>query len=135
MTREPAADAKRSIIAIVDDDSAVRNSLAFAFQNDGFSVQLYESAEDLLRDPSRSAVDCFIVDYKLPGLNGLDLLTQLRRGRLLAPGILVTTAPSAEVRRRAAVEGATIVEKPFLGDVLFQGVYAALVARAGPAAE
>lgn len=130
MSREREAILKRPSIAVVDDDSAVRNSLAFAFQNEGFAVQAYESAEDLLGDQFGSEVDCFIIDYKLPGANGLDLLSELRRRRISAPAILVTTDPSAEVRRKAVFVEAAIVEKPLLGEILFQAVRMAL--KCGP---
>ena len=59
-------------------------------------------------------------------MNGLDLLAELRRRQVVAPAILITTHPSAAVRERATATGAALVEKPLLGDALFQEIHAAL---------
>ena len=69
---------------------------------------------------------CYIIDYKLPGMNGLDLLAELRRHDIAAPAILITTNPSPAVRARAAAAATVLVEKPLLGDALFQEIRAAL---------
>jgi two-component system, LuxR family, response regulator FixJ len=53
-------------------------------------------------------------------------LVELRRRQVAAPAILITTHPSAAVRERAAATGVAVVEKPLLGDALFQEIYAAL---------
>jgi two-component system, LuxR family, response regulator FixJ len=85
-----------------------------------------------LRERDLPADGCLVLDYKLPGMNGLDLLVELRKREVDLPAILITTHPSSEVRRRAAVAGATLIEKPLLNDTLFQGIRAALEARAKP---
>jgi FixJ family two-component response regulator len=72
-----------------------------------------------------------VVDYKLPEMNGLDLLVELRNRKIDLPAILITTNPSAEVRRRTALAGVTLIEKPLLNDALFQGIRAALTTRIG----
>ncbi len=69
---------------------------------------------------------CLVVDYKLPEMNGLDLLVELRKRNVDLPAILITTHPSSEVRRRAAIAGVSLIEKPLLNDTLFQGIRAAL---------
>jgi two-component system response regulator FixJ len=114
------------IVAVVDDDLAVRSSLAFAMGNEGLSIRPYESAEALLSDPRAGEANCFVIDYKLPGQNGLELIDELRRRGVAAPAVLITTEPHARVRRAAAAGCIAIVEKPLLGDALFQEVHAAL---------
>lgn len=117
---------RKPVIGIVDDDFAVRNSLQFALEGEGFLIQSYPSAEHLLSDDVITGVSCFIVDYKLPGLNGLELVKALRRRALPTPVILITTNPPAELRRIAAEEQVVIVEKPLLGETLFQQLRAEL---------
>jgi two-component system, LuxR family, response regulator FixJ len=110
---------KNATVAIIEDDFAVRNALAFALQTDGLSVRAYGCAEDLLKDGFIAEIDCLVVDYKLPNMNGLDLLKELRRRGIDAPAILIATEPSPAVRAAAALMGASIVEKPLLTEELY----------------
>jgi two-component system, LuxR family, response regulator FixJ len=112
------------VVVIVDDDLAVRSSLAFSLETEGIAVRAYVSGAELLMELPDAA--CFVIDYKLPGMNGLELLAELRRRQVAAPAILITTHPSAAVRERAAADGMTLVEKPLLGDALFREIRAAL---------
>ena len=113
-------------IVIIDDDPAVRNSLKFALEVEGFSVRAYQSGAELLKDTDIPDNGCLVVDYKLPEMNGLDLLVELRRRKVDLPAFLVTTHPNAAVRDRAARAGVPLIEKPLLNDMLFQGIRAAL---------
>lgn len=115
---------------IIDDDPAVRNSLKFALEVEGFAVRAYPAAADLLGDGEFPADGCLVIDYKLPEMNGLDLVVELRNRKIDLPAILITTHPSAEVRRRAALAGVTLIEKPLLNDTLFQGIRGVLDGRA-----
>ena len=117
--------AARPVVMVIDDDPAIRNSLAFSLQTEGIVVLAYASGADLLAAPV-TAARCFVIDYKLPGMNGLDLLAELRRRDVQAPAILITTHPSAAVRQRAAATGTALIEKPLLGDALFQEIKLAL---------
>jgi len=116
----------RPLVVIVDDDPAIRSSLAFSLQTEGFLVRSYASGPELLGDDPTAEASCLVVDYQLPGMNGLDLLAELRRRQVAAPAILITTHPSAAVRERAAAIGVALVEKPLLGDALFHEIHAAL---------
>jgi FixJ family two-component response regulator len=122
--QEPAS--ARPVVVIVDDDPAIRNSLAFSLRTEGIAVLAYASGAELLRDVPASS--CLVIDYKLPEMNGLDLLAELRRRRIATPAILITTDPSAAVRERAAASGTALIEKPLLGDALFAEIRAALAA-------
>jgi FixJ family two-component response regulator len=136
-TEHPIAAAAQSatakpVIVIVDDDFAVRNSLAFALTEEGFLVKSYCSAEMVLDDARLSDASCLVIDQKLPGLSGLDLVDELRRRDVFAPIILITTGPTAKVRRAAAAAGIAIVEKPLIGDALFQEIHLNLPVRPLP---
>ena len=70
--------------------------------------------------------DLVFLDMHMPEMNGLDLLVELRGREVDLPAILITTHPSSEVRRRAALAGVTLIEKPLLNDTLFLEIRAAL---------
>jgi FixJ family two-component response regulator len=116
----------QTTVLIIDDDPAVRNSLKFALEIEGFVVRTYSSGIDLLNEPELPSDGCLVIDYKLPELNGLDLLLELRKRDVDLPAILITTHPNIAVRLRAARAGVTLIEKPLLTDTLFQGIRAAV---------
>ena len=112
----------RNIMLVVDDDEAVRNSLKFILEVEGFQVHVFSSGEDLLNEESLPDPGCLVVDYHMPGINGLELVAQLRNRRMLIPAILITPAPSENLRNRAAAAGISIVEKPLLGSRLLDSI-------------
>jgi two-component system response regulator FixJ len=105
-------------VMIVDDDVAVLNALAFALRTEGYVVLACESSAAALDHAARTPFACLVVDYRLPGMDGLALASALNRSGLHPPVIVVTSNPDARCRMRAAAAGAVIVEKPLLGDVL-----------------
>ena len=110
---------RNATVAVIEDDAAVRNALAFSLQTYGLSVRAYGCAEDLLKEALVVEVDCLVVDYKLPNMNGLDLLKELRRRDIDAPAILIATEPNPTVRAAVSLMGASIVEKPLLTEELY----------------
>jgi two-component system, LuxR family, response regulator FixJ len=114
------------LIVVVDDDAAVRNSLKFLLEVEGFAVRAFSAGTDLLNAADLPGCACFVVDQNMPGMSGLDLVAQLRDRRVSVPAILITSHPSAAVSTRAADAGVPIVEKPFLGNTLFDRIHAAV---------
>jgi len=112
---------------VIDDDSAIRNSLRFLLEIEGFQVRLYPTAHDLLAEEDTPSFGCLVIDYKLPDMNGLELIASLRRRDVTLPAILITTNPPAPVRERAALAGVPVVEKPLLNETLMHGIRAALI--------
>jgi len=109
-------------IILVDDDRALRDALRFSLELEGFAVDAFESAEDFSEHARLGDGVCLVLDYRLPGMNGLSLLTLLREIPVEAPALLITSNPTAAVRRRAAELGAEIIEKPLLSDALLNGI-------------
>ena len=110
------------LIIVVDDDAAVRKSLKFSLEVEGFVVRTYPTGEYLLNEAEIPACRCLVIDQKLPGMDGIDLVTMLRDRKIFAPAILITTHPSAALQARAARAGISIVEKPLLGGTLLDGI-------------
>lgn len=116
----------KPVVLVVEDDAAVRHSLEFSLEIEGFSVRSYKNGTDLLREIPFPGGNCLIVDYRLPDLNGLELLAELQRRQIALPAILVTTNPAKSVRARAAAAGVMVIEKPLLSEALLQGIRTAL---------
>jgi two-component system, LuxR family, response regulator FixJ len=105
-------------LIVVDDDAAVRHSLKFALEMDGFAVWLYADAREVLDEPNLPTYGCLLIDYFLPDMNGLQLLATLRSRGVVLPAFLVTGHPSLALRRRVGQAGIRLVEKPLIGDGL-----------------
>jgi two-component system response regulator FixJ len=114
-------DQAAATLILVDDDAAVLSSLKFAFQVEGFEVRAYPDAESLLEVADFPDSGCMVLDYRLPGLDGLELFTRIRELGVMLPAVLITT-PTASVRARAAAAGVTLVEKPLLTSTLLDTV-------------
>jgi FixJ family two-component response regulator len=122
----PVEIAPERTVLVVDDDPAVRNSLRFSLEIDGYQVRLFHSDKDVLDLDELPQSACLILDYNLPGANGLDLLAAMRARGYTSPAILITSHPPTGVRIRAAAAGVPIVEKPLLGDALIDAIHAAV---------
>ncbi len=116
-----------SKILLVDDDDAVRASLQFALELQGFEIETFASAEALTAFASPENPACLVLDYRLPGVDGLTLLRALRSLGVTAPAIIMTTNPNREVRNEAAALDTILIEKPLLGDELVSAVRASLM--------
>jgi two-component system response regulator FixJ len=118
-------------VIVVDDDAAVRNSLKFSLEIEGFSVRAYSDGAELLQAGELLPCACFVIDQKLPGMTGLDVIAKLRDRAIRVPAILITSQPDAALARRAGKAGVPIVEKPLLGNALVESIRA-VVDRAAP---
>lgn len=116
-------------VLLVDDDPAVRASLVFSLGLDGFEVEAFESAEAMAAKTGDSDASCLIIDYRLPGMDGLALLKLLRNRGVAAPTVIITSNPTRVLRDGAAAAGATVVEKPLLSDTLVAAVRGLIASR------
>ena len=117
---------KYPTVLVVDDDPAVRGSLQFCLEVQGYRVKTYSCGADILDDVDLPVSGCLVIDYRLPDINGLDVLAQLRHRNITLPAILVTTHPNQLVRARAKAAEVRIIEKPLLNEALFEGISEAM---------
>lgn len=122
----PSAAHPRPVVLLVDDDPAVTHAVQFSFDLEGLDVRSYRDAEALLTAGDLPERGCLILDYHLPGVDGLDLLERLRARNVRMPAVLITTNPRPLLKARAAMAGVPIVEKPLLTDALLTAVLDAL---------
>jgi FixJ family two-component response regulator len=101
-------------IAVIDDDTAVCDSTRLLLEVYGMDVLTYESGSDFLRDSPNVA--CLVVDYQMPGMNGLELVSELRKRGLGLPAIVITATSDPTVERRAAALGIRQVLRKLLAN-------------------
>ena len=110
------------VVVIIDDDLAVRNSLKFSLEIEGLIVRSYATGAELLGAGDLAPCDCFVVEQRMPGISGLELIAQLRERDISAPAILITSHASLALRERAQNADVPIVEKPLLGNALLDAI-------------
>lgn len=113
---------KPPIVTVVDDDPAVCGSLKFSLELEGFGVRTFGGAAEVLSARDFDACDCFVIDQRMDGMTGLELISKLRDLKVRAPMILIVGQPNPAVRARAAKVGIPVVEKPLLGDALIDKI-------------
>jgi FixJ family two-component response regulator len=118
----PTPTTPRDIVLVIDDDSAVLASLKFALEIEGFVVEAFRSAEELLERQLMPLPACLVVDYWLPEMDGVELVSRLRARGVETPAVLITTDPPSHVRQKAGEAGLAIVEKPLLGNALAEAI-------------
>jgi len=112
-----------STVFVVDDDPGVLGSLRFLLETEGFEVKTFRSGGALLRSTDAANCDCFVIDYKLDDMDGLDLASQLRKRQIDAPIIVITGYPDAQIEKKAAAAGAReVLLKPHLEENLVADV-------------
>ncbi|MEM7768361.1 MAG: response regulator, partial [Pseudomonadota bacterium] len=115
-----ASTAETSVI-VVEDHDAVRRSLTLMLRTRGARVDAYRSGTELLASGQLPQDGCFLIDYRMPGVNGLDLLARLREKGCRQPAFLLTGDPDPCLKARARVEGFTaLIEKPAEAEELIE---------------
>jgi two-component system response regulator FixJ len=110
-------------IYVVDDDAGVLGSLRFLLETDGFAVRTFRSSGALLAAPRSADADCFVIDYKMPDINGIDLVGYLRDRGITAPVILITGYPDGNIAVRAAEVGVRhVLLKPHIEESLIKRI-------------
>jgi FixJ family two-component response regulator len=116
-----------TIVYVVDDDFGVLGSLRFLLETDGFQVRTFRSGAALLDAVAENDVDCIVLDYKMPNMNGIDLANRLRDRHVHTPIVLITGYPDESISVRAAASGVRhVVLKPHLEDSLVSHIRGAI---------
>jgi two-component system response regulator FixJ len=120
------------VVHIVDDDAAVRQSLAFMLSAAGLAVRVYESPAAFLDGLAGAQTGCLVTDVRMPDMTGLELLRRLRDKGCLIPAILITGHGDVPLAVEAMKAGALdFIEKPFEEAAILKAVRSALEQGAG----
>jgi len=115
------------VVYVVDDDSAVRESLDSLIRSIGFGVQTFSSAHEFLRSKLPDAPGCLVLDVRLPGLSGLDLQHELTAADIHIPIIFITGHGDIPMSVRAMKAGAVeFLTKPFREQELLDAIAKAI---------
>jgi two-component system, LuxR family, response regulator FixJ len=115
------------VVHIVDDEEAVRNSLAFLLSTSGFAVRTHQTATAFLEVAGDIRNGCLITDLRMPDINGVELLARLRDQGTMLPAIVITGHGDVQMAVDAMKNGALdFIEKPFADDVLIASIQRAV---------
>ena len=114
---------ERALVAVVDDDESVRESLPDLLNELGFATRAFSSAEEFLASGSLHQTKCLILDIAMPGMTGLDLQRQLNDRERNIPIIFMTGQKDGAVRDQALDQGAvSFLFKPFSDTALLEAL-------------
>lgn len=119
------------IIYVVDDDEGARASLEFLLDCAGLPVRGFKSADDFLAAAPPLDNACIITDVRMPGMNGVELVTLLKSRGIAAPVIMITGHADVPMAIQAMKAGVSdFIEKPFADDALLSAVRSAIRSQA-----
>lgn len=125
---KPQVSTPEQIIYLVDDDEALRDSLAWLLESQGFKVAAFASAEDFLKAWRPEFNGCLLLDVRMPGMSGLELHERLRALYSTLPIIFITGHGDVPMAVAALKKGAVdFIEKPFNDTELLRLVSQCLV--------
>jgi two-component system, LuxR family, response regulator TtrR len=120
-------------VFIVDDDEAVRDSLRWLLDANGFSTRSYASAETFLTEYRPELAGCVVADVRMPGMSGSELQEEIKRRGWPLPVILITGHGDVPMAVASIKKGAyDFVEKPFNDEAICSIVRAALASTTNP---
>lgn len=111
------------LVHVVDDDAAVRRSVAFMLKTSGHQVESYESGVELLKNSGRLEDGCILLDIRMPGMDGLEVQQALQDAGVGLPVIIMTGHGDVGLAVKAMKAGAVdFIEKPFEKAVLLSAI-------------
>lgn len=122
-----SAEARSSIVYVIDDDSALRDALSSLFRSIGLQVEIFGSAAEFLQKKLPEIPSCLVLDIRLPGVSGLDFQAQLAKSGIRMPVIFMTGHGDIPMSVRAMKAGAVdFLTKPFRDQDMLDAVFSAL---------
>jgi FixJ family two-component response regulator len=116
----------KKVIAILDDEPAMRKALRRLLTSCGFHVEEYERGEELIAASGSNSLDCLLLDLHMPGLNGFDVLETWRSRRIAVPVIVITAYDEPGMAERVLALGASAyLKKPAEKQALLAAIEAA----------
>jgi FixJ family two-component response regulator len=120
------------LIAVVDDDAAIREAVQSLLRSVGLRAEVFASAQDFLQSGRLQDTACLIVDVRMPRMSGLELQQQLTTAHCPIPIVFITAHGDEETRARVVRAGAVdFLDKPFSDEALLRAVQAALQSLRG----
>ena len=117
----------RFLVAVIDDDESVRESLPDLLRESGYAVQAFASAEDFLASGDLGLTRCLILDVAMPGMSGPELQRELQRRGKAIPVVFITAHGDETIRPRLLAQGAVdCLFKPFSATALLAAISSAL---------
>jgi len=133
MNRQAQDNDRRSVVFIIEDHTIVRHSLETLVSSFGYRVRSFESADAYLASSHEEKPDCLVLDFRLPGTDGLQLFDQLAAQHVTVPLVFLTADFSDELRSEAAKRGiAEVLEKPCSAAALREKIDQAIATNANP---
>ena len=121
---------KKPVVAIVDDDEAVREGLADLIRSLGYVALVFAGGEEFWASSQRERVSLLISDVQMPGMSGLELYEKIAASKKPIPTIFITAYPKEDARQRAVEAGAICyLKKPFAEQELRTCIQTALSVR------
>jgi len=118
------------LISVVDDDVSVREALWGLLRSVGFAANSFASAEEFLASDQLGSANCLVLDVRMPGMGGIELLRRLVTSHRKIPVILITAYEEEGMRARALSGGAgAVLIKPFSEEALLSAIHSALIAQ------
>ncbi len=115
------------MVFVVDDDEAMRDSMQYLFESVNLPCKVFASAHDFLEFLDRRLTGCVLLDIRMPGMSGMELLENLNGQGIQVPVIVITGHGDVPLAVRAIKQGAfDFLQKPFAAQALLDRVYAAL---------
>jgi two-component system response regulator FixJ len=122
--------ADKKVVYVIDDDEAMRDSLAFLLDVNGYQTEVFDSSNSFLAKATNRAPACVVSDIRMPGMSGIELVRKLKSDGIPCPVILITghgdVALAVDAMKAGAVD---FIEKPFDDAVLLGAIRSALEAR------
>ena len=117
----------RPVVAVVDDEEAIRKALKRLLRSAGIAVESYASGQEFLQSLSAQRPDCVVLDIRMQGMTGFDVQARLKAAHVAVPIIFITALDDPTDQARAMRAGAAaFLRKPFGDETLLAAIGAVI---------